>query len=123
MLSRAEVNYLKYNYLYNKNYEYVLKYRINEKIREVGKEIDLIIETKRTDIKNALEVHIYNNLQNKIKLGLFKPELKLEKDNITKEIITDLKDMLRLFRRRDTDEYNYDPLHLKYIIDKWEKKN
>lgn len=78
MLSRAEVKYLKYSNFYNKNYEYLLKHRITEKIRELGKEIDLIIESNRTNIKNTLEVYIYNNLKNKIKLGIFKPEMEAE---------------------------------------------
>ncbi len=40
---------------------------------------------------------------------------------LIEEFITDLKDMLRVFDGGEFED-DYDPLHLKYIIDKWEKK-
>ena len=46
MLSKKERKYLELPYIFNKDYRYVLKHRISVKIRELQKDLDLIVESK-----------------------------------------------------------------------------
>ena len=46
MLSKQERKYLKLPVLFNKNYSYYLKHQITQKILELEKDLDIIIESK-----------------------------------------------------------------------------
>lgn len=64
MLSKNEKKYLQ-GRLFSKNYQYVLKHRIGEKILELERELDLFIESKEY-FKEWLE-NIFTNFMKRLK--------------------------------------------------------
>lgn len=55
MLSKKERKYLEYPYIFNKDYRYVVKHRIRNKIRELQKDLDLIVDSKENFYKDWLK--------------------------------------------------------------------
>ena len=55
MLSKKEKKYLELPYIINKDYRYVLKHRITSKIRELQKDLDLIVDSKENFYKDWLK--------------------------------------------------------------------
>lgn len=55
MLSKKERRYLELPRLFNENYTYVVKHRIKGKIKELQKDLDLIIDSKENFYKDWLK--------------------------------------------------------------------